>query len=428
MRTVTILIFALALASGAQAQGPDICGCEGHPDSLGAFVSSDESTYPPGWTVSSRTITGVLPDDGVVIFDSFILDNAPTGQHSVLVFQPNAANTAVTILVSGDLTVGSGDEIDLEGGPGEIGSTGNSAARAALGGAAAPGGFRGGDGGYVFITGEAAGGAGLGPLGGLPGDVSEASSAGGDHGGWLGATDLIPVSGGSGGGGGSNTNASQSCASSGGSGGGGAILIAVNGTLTLSGTIDVTGGEQFFGGACILPGGQGAGGSVRLLADTIQGGGLVDARGGRDLGFGAGGNGRIRMEAFTNTLASNDANPVATRLSAPGPVALFGSPSIAITAIAGTALPQPPQGWSGATDLLLPFPQTVTVELETRRIAASTLVDVSVKPRLGGAGSVTSVAIDPGSCDADLSCIVFADFDLAAGSYTFEAEATSVTP
>ncbi len=420
-------VLALTLGITAHAQGLDICGCSGHPDSLGDFVSTDIATYPPGWTTANNIITATLPEDGVLIFDSFTLSNTPTGSNAFFSFAPNSANTGVTLLVAGDFTLGSSDRLELNGATGESGGTAQSEARIARGGLGAPGGFRGGDGGYFFISGHGEGGAGLGPLGGAPGDVTSASTAGGNTGGWLGAADLIPVSGGSGGGGGSTTNPSSSCANGGGGGGGGAILVAANGIATINGTFNARGGSGggAGNGSCTRNGGVGAGGSIRLVADTIQGFGSLNVT---DGAFSATGAGQIRMEAFTNTITSNRASPVAFRLSAPGPVALFGTPSVAITAIAGTPLPQPPQGWRGNTDLLLPLPQTVTIEVETVGVAANTLVDVTVKPQNGGNGSVQSVPLDPGNCDPAGTCVAFADFDLAAGSYTFEAEATFVTP
>jgi len=420
-----LLLLSSGMTGSVSAQTLDICGCAGHPDSLGDFVSSDDSTYPPGITSSGNQIVATLPDDGVLIFDSFTLSDSPIGGNAFMSFVQNSANTPVTILVAGNFVIGSSDAININGNSGESGNTAQSQARIARGGLGGPGGYKGGDGGYAFISGTGEGGAGLGPLGGSPGDLSAASVADGNRSDWLGADDLIPVTGASGGGGGSNTNAS--CANGGGAGGGGAILIAANGTVTISGTINARGASGGGRGTsnCSSSGGASAGGSIRIVANAIQGGGNLDAR---DGAFSGAHDGRIRMEAFSNSIASSRATPVASRLSAPGPVALFGSPTVAITAIAGTPLPQPPQGWRGSTDLLLPLPQTVTVEVETTGVAANTLVDVSVKPQNGGDGSVQSVPIDSGNCDPAGTCVAFADFDLEAGSYTFEAEATFMTP
>ena len=67
------LALATGLAPGEAAAQFDVCGCEGSP-SLGDFDSTDESTWPPGtsWSGSNSPYIGIpLPEDGVLVFDSF---------------------------------------------------------------------------------------------------------------------------------------------------------------------------------------------------------------------------------------------------------------------------------------------------------------------------------------------------------------------
>ena len=82
----------------------DLCGCEGHPGSLGAFDTADEGTYPAGTTRYLDTITIPLPDDGILIFNTFTVALSPRGYAATVNFEPNAANTPVTLLVAGDVT------------------------------------------------------------------------------------------------------------------------------------------------------------------------------------------------------------------------------------------------------------------------------------------------------------------------------------
>ena len=412
----------LALAGAANAQD-DICGCVGHPDSLGAFDARDLATYPPGWVLAGTIITAPLPEDGILVFDSFRLDSTPQSSRPSLRFTPNAKNTPVTILVAGDFLIQRGT-INLDGASGESTGTVTNAVRVARGGAGGPGGYRGGDGGFHAAAATGLGGAGFGPGGGAPGDVSISSPVSGVAGTWVGASDLLPVTGGSGGGGGSTVSTGSTCANGAGGGGGGAILVAANGTLTLNDSITARGGSGGFNSfiGCAAGGGNGAGGSIRLVATTIQGGARLDAG-----SSATGSEGRVRLEAFSNTRTNSNTVPAPSRALEPGPIALIGADAeVAITAIAGTGIPQPPTGWRGGIDLQLPLPQTVTVQVETQNVPADTFVDVTLKPRVGGAPTVTSVAIDAASCDAGGSCVVFTDFDLPAGSYAVEAEATLV--
>jgi hypothetical protein len=55
-----------------------------------------------------------------------------------------------------------------------------------------------------------------------------------------------------------------------------------------------------------------------------------------------------------------------------------------------------------------------------------TVVNVTVKPKIGGAPVTTPVTL--GNCDVNGTCLASATFDLAAGAYFIEARATFTTP
>jgi hypothetical protein len=207
------------------------------------------------------------------------------------------------------------------------------------------------------------------------------------------------------------------------------MVIAANGTITVNGSIFADGGNG--GGrrtSCSSSGGGGSGGAIRLLASTITGSGSLFARGGTDpetaLRAGAG---AIRLEAFTNTLSAN-ADPVALRAPAPGPLANPFQPTVDITTINGRPVPQHPQGVFGGVDVLLPAPGSVTIDLGTTGVPSGTVVDVTVKPRVGGAPVVEPVTLQQADCDGAGNCFASAVVDLPAGAYTVEAQATFRAP
>jgi len=145
----------------------------------------------------------------------------------------------------------------------------------------------GGGGGYCYGGGGGMGGSssssgsGTATAGGDgAGSSSEYGGAGGDGGAPYGAYGLEPLLAGSGGGGGlSDTDTNPNGGSGGGGAGGGAVQISVDGTLTVSGGIDASGGRggDAWGGA----GAGGAGGALLLEALDLDISGDVSAEGGR---------------------------------------------------------------------------------------------------------------------------------------------------
>lgn len=426
-RPQLILIVALLAWSPpfaiAQAPPPDICGCRNHTQTLGSFDMGIPATHPPGTTTVSRLVTIPIPADGVMVFDSFRAVRPDTGAWTIE-FQRNAANTPVTILVKGDVTIGQVVTINIAG---DGGATGN-ANVIALGGQGGPGGFRAGDGSLRVVTHVDDGGSGLGPGGGSGGKASPKTVAG--NAAFVGSSDLLPLVGGSGGGGGiapSDTN----CAGGGGGGGGGAILIAANGTITIDGQVNANGGSggSASGWPTCTGGGGGSGGAVRVLAGTLRSnvtGTKFTALGGiRWDDSVRAGNGIIRLEALNNTLPVNETNPVASRTSAPGALVNPFSPTVAITSVAGQAVSEFPQGVFGVVDVQLAVPGPTTIDLQTNGVPTGTVVAVTVKPRFGPTLAPVNVTLS--NCAPSGICLASATIDLLAGIYTLEARATFQT-
>ncbi len=425
-----LLMMSIALgllAWSATAHALDICGCAGNPNSLGDFDSAVEATWPAGTVRSGVTITIPLSDDGVLIFDSFLVYDIPgSTTNAVINFQHNPANTVVTLLVSGDLTIVAGNRIDLNG---VVGTRGSNAING-IGGLGGPGGFRGGDGAYQLVNFQNDGGAGLGPAGGDGATLDPIVAS--QVGQFVGIPELLPMIGGSGGGGGRSDNVDLGCSGGGGGGGGGGLFVAVNGTASIDGSINANGanGGLYYLSGCSSSGAAGSGGSVRVIADTLTGGGTVNAlRGSTTASYGA-----IRLEAFTNTLPGSNTTPVATRVPAPGPLANPITSSVAITSVAGEVISQVngellselPQGWMGEVDILLPAPGTVAVDVASSEVPEGTTVDVTVKPSPGGLPFTETATL--GNCDGFGGCTAQVSVNLAAGRYVIEARATFQTP
>lgn len=440
-RRIAAVALAAALVGGeAGAQlSTDFCGCEGSPNSLGDFHSNDPATWPPG---SQQVATGCspileipLPEDGVLIFDSFTVGNMATSgcgtvQDATVRFAPNPANTPVTLLVRGNVTIESGDLLSVNGFAGSNGTTGSHG----TGGRGGPGGFAGGDGAYQLSNLAADGGYGIGPGGGAGGTGNPRERSQGGV--FFGVPGLRPLVGGSGGGGGHSASAASGCAGGGGGGGGGALLLAANGTVTVNGTISANGGGagNRNGSGCSSNGSGGSGGAIRILASVLTGSGSITATGGGGgSGFGgmdngsAGGPGRIRLEAITNTFAVNGTNPVAVRAPAPGPLVNPITPTVSIVAIDGQATPLNPIGHRGLIDLVVPSPGPIQIDLESTDVPAGTDLEVTVRPKVGRPPIQDRVTLSPGACSGGV-CQAAIVFDLDPGAYIVEARATFEAP
>lgn len=427
MRQARRILAVLALAAGMvtgsavfQAQQLDICGCAG-AQSLGAFSTLDSSTWPPGTVSSSGLLRIPLPADGVMVFDSFLVQTRPGEVTTSVQFIPNARNTPVTLLVKGDVTINNTTgycctNISVSGTAGTSGNAGDSG----KGGIGGPGGFRGGDGAYQLVNLAASGGAGLGPGGGEPGTFSPLAN--GATGVLVANRELLPLIGAGGGGGGPSGTTGSSCSGGGGGGGGGGLAIIANGTIRVNNSgltgiyADGATGGNYGSFSCSRPGGGGGGGAIRLVAASIAGSGGVYARP----------SGRIRMEAVSNTFPGNNTDPVALRASVPGPPAPAITPIVAITSVGGVAAPAIPVGGTGGVDITLPTPGTVTIDLQTSAVPSGTIVEVYIRPRIGA--GTTTLPVTLSACGGDGACNANVSATLAAGSYTVEARATFQTP
>ncbi len=367
---------------------------------LGAVLSTPLYAFDSGSTGSDGALTPnvdteiSLPADGVLNYTSIDIPSGVTVR-----FARNALNTPVTLLVSGNATLAGSINLSGAAAPGSNGAGDGNVADDGLPGNGGPGGYQGGLGGTIDLVpvGAAIGQAGVGPGGGLPAPSTGPNCEGG--GGSFGTkgsvsgcgsvqssiyanADLLPMVGGSGGSGG---NAFQSLGGGGGGGAGGALLLAVTGTLQVSGTIYANGGtggdvgNNYNAGG--TPGGGGSGGGIRLIATTLSGNGAINAVGGvggkwsNNNGSPNGGLGRIRLEAETLTRTAAT-NPPFTQ-SLPGALVVSGIPTIRISAVAGQAAPAEP---TGHADIILPTdaPNPVAVSLATTHVPLGTTITVIV--------------------------------------------------
>ena len=340
-----------------------------------------------------------LPPSGILNYTSI---NIPVGV--TVRFSRNGVNTPATLLVSGNATIAGSIDVGGEGAPDSNGAGNGNIADDGLPGRGGPGGFPGGSGGKAeaIPANARVAQAGIGPGGGRPspttaancfggggsfGDRGAASGCGSQQSDAYGNPDLLPMVGGSGGAGG---NAHLSTGGGGGGGGGGGLLLAVTGTLQITGSIVANGGvggrvgnNHSDGGT---PGGGGSGGAIRLVATSLGGNGAISATGGRAGSWGNSSNsnfgavGRIRLEAetFTRTAATT---PPFTQ-SAPGALVVVGVPTIRIASVAGQAAPAEP---TGNGDIVLPAdaPNPVPVGLATTQVPLGTTISVIVSPPHG---------------------------------------------
>jgi hypothetical protein len=362
----------------------------GAQSSFSSGSTSADGAFAP---TTSQSIQ--VPASGVFNYTTV---NIPAGV--AITYTPNATNTPVTILASGDVTIAGLLILD-----------GQKGTAAGAGGAGGPGGFGGGNG--AVGIGTQSGTNGDGPGAGFGGSVSASTAAPGGGAGHAisgntpnvagsgsggpayGAAVLLPLIGGSGGGGGAAT---ATFSGAGGGGGGGAILIASSTTITVSGGIyargNVDGGG--FGGAA---GGSGSGGAIRLVANTLAGSGTLDVTClGNSVqnfqGSNAGSIGYVRAEGYTTGAFTPSVPSGGMSLSTPNPVSIpSGGPSLVIASVGGVSAPSAPLGsLSGPPDIVLPAtqPNPVTVNLQGSGIPLGTSAQLTITPLVGPAGAPVS--------------------------------------
>lgn len=347
---------------------------------LGQTFSSGSTGALGAFNPASNT-TVVLPADGILNYTTV---NIPAGV--TVTFQPNSANTPVTLLAQGDVTIA-----------GTINVSGTNAAPATgsgstpiAGSPGGPGGFAGGQGG-VRGVGPRDGTAGRGPGGGNGGQWWSVTTGDGFYGAAATFVSLIPLFGGSGGGGGAGDTTIWGA---GGAGGGGAIVIASTTQITISpgGMIRANGGagNYSYSGSCDrYTGGAGSGGAIRLVAPQLTHQGLVEALGGTAscTPYHVGIPGRIRVECTTCSTPGT-INPAASVTNTLGPVSAAGTPALTtlptltINTVGGLTAPASPTGAYATADLTLPAAtmNPVTVTLTATNIPVGTIFTIRVLP------------------------------------------------
>ncbi len=367
---------------------------------LGQTFSSGSTGANSDLTPAVNTVV-TLPPDGVLNYTTVTIPAGVT-----VTFQRNAANTPVTLLATGDVTINGSINVNGSAGAGGV----NGGINVTAGGLGGPGGFRGGNGQLVGVVSATAG------LGQDGGQVGVGIGAG-TYGGTPGFVSLIPLVGGSGGAGRNSANPTGS--GSAGGGGGGAILIASSAKIVIAGSILANGGA---GLATNGHGGVGSGGAIRLVAPLVTGAGSVQAIGGGSA-LGTGGPGKIRIEAFTTSFTGtfNPALGGGTTIStAPGPVspasnpALIAAPTLRIASIGGVATPADPQASYALGDISLPqgTVNPVPVVVAATNMPTGAAVIVRLIPQSGSA-SQTGVLTPIGTF---LSSTVTAGISLPLGT------------
>ncbi len=369
------------------------------PPLAGAQTFSSGSTGADGPFNPTSNTTLTLPPNGVFNFTTI---NVPTGV--TVTFSRNAANTPVSLLATGAVTL-----------TGTLSVDGGNTTTFGRPGPSGPGGFDGGAGADGVTTATA--GFGLGPGGGGAGSSTGAGGGGGGYGltggngtggapgaggAAYGGSSLRPILGGSGGGGGGANIGVQP--GGGGGGGGGAIVVASSTSITINGTPDgfggriptirATGGNGSNGSGC---GGGGSGGGIRVIAPTITGYGQLLATGGYGgcSNSGNGATGRIRVEATTLTYTGTTTPLTTTGL--PQPVfPATGQPNLAIASVGGIPAPATPSGSLLAPpDILLPTGTTNPVEvvLTASNVPLGTAIQVTATPQAGSKSTATSTGL-----------------------------------
>jgi hypothetical protein len=248
---------------------------------------------------------------------------------------------------------------------------------------------------------------GNGPGGGFAGTTSSQYDGGGGT--FSGNQFLIPLLGGSGGGGG----VGGTYFGGGGGAGGGAILIASSVQILANGRINASGGN----GAPLISnianaGGGGSGGAVRLVSNTINGIGIVSAAGGTESGGNAGGNGVVRLEAFS--LASTITISGSAQYSSPFPLLLptVGPTSAQVISINGTSITPNP---STFPDITINTTSAVPVVIQTQNIPTTSVITLTILDENGVADTVVQ-APPLGSCNASNVCTTTVDVTFPFGA------------
>ena len=382
MKNTLFLLTALALPTAAQLNIPS----DGSDGALNptADIEIDLSQAITGTWSDDNTGANIGkgiydPEKWAVVFE-YSSVNIPAGV--TVTFKNHPSNPPVMWLVSGNVTIDG--SVDLQGE--SVYSGGLEALVPSLGG---PGGFRGGASGPEG-NGD---GLGMGGAGASDGDGTAVFRSGRHE---YGNPQLVPLIGGSGGSGTSSTAA--------GSGGGGAILVASATTITLNGTITCRGGHTYTGNS-LESDRRGAGGGIRLIADSILendlGAKLLDCRGGdwvksgpddTNVNSNSRANGRIRIEA--NNYSGLTTFPETVAVAPADPPQIFAPANAATVTIVGVdqiSTPSDPTApLQSNSDVAIQNNDPVVITLQTTNFPLEGVVQVRVARKFGNAQFYTA--------------------------------------
>lgn len=337
------------------------------------FNSGSNASYGPMNITANTTLA--LPADGI-----FHCTTITVAVGATLKFTPNALNTPVYLLATGDVAISG--SIDVSGVQGT----------ASLGGVGGPGGFAGG---RPTLLGLPAGD-GHGPGAGRAGSsalVPYVGSAGystagtsaystSNNGGVYGTALLVPLVGGSGGGG--------TTGGLGGAGGGGALLIASNTRIDASGQIVSSSASYLLSAGNT---GLGSGGAIRLVSPIVAGAGLLEVRGGQNTWYSnaRGGSGRIRIDCMDRRALAFTYNNSSLTVGANMVTFPPNLPRLDITQAAGNNIAV----GNAAVFFMLPQGSSTnqTVTVQASNFGALVPIRVTLTPD-NGSSSVYDVQID----------------------------------
>ena len=200
---------------------------------------------------------------------------------------------------------------------------------------------------------------------------------------------IIPLIGGSGGGEGLDLNNGYDGKA--GSGGGGAILIACSGNLIIRGIIDADGAGGVQGWAQ-----GGAGGAVKLIANSVSGNGQVHAIGAPANNVEGAGVGRVRIETGTLSPALRTSPETIGTPPATPPIIwpAANAPKARVVSVDAVTAPTDPKSpLVAAADVAIQNNAPVNILIETRDFPIEGVVQLSIIPKFSKRRSVTATRI-----------------------------------
>lgn len=306
--------------------------------------------------------------------------NIPSGV--TVTFKNHPSHAPVVWLVSGNVTIAGYVVLD-----------GKNATNTAVFAEPGPGGFRGAVGGTA--TSALSGSFGPGGAYLLYGGGSYGTRIGSSSGITYGNPQIVPLIGGSGGGAFCGVWGVGTRYLDGGAGGG-AILVACQGSITLSGGITARGGGSADGWNSGHPyytpycAAGGSGGAIRLVAASVTGissATLLATGGVAYTGSAVGGAGRIRIESADDLPYLGSSDPAPSRGIALNPPLLWPNelvPAIRITQVGGVTVPSDPLAKLGTdSDVRLATSGTIAVRLEATNVPTTWTVNVRLVPTSG---------------------------------------------